>query len=280
MAQYAGIVASVPRVVAPHDSLTRALQINALQAPRRMERAAARLQVSKMRRYEARAYAEFARVIVVTESEREFLESIAPALAVRVAGNGVDADYFAPVAAPVYPKSIGFVGRMDYAPNQAAVLYFAREVLPRVWEKLPDVSFTIVGRYPTRQIHALARDARIRVTGAVEDVRPILAAQSVIVCPMPAAGGIKNKMLEALAMAKAVVATPEAAEGLDIRDGVHALLCSDTSAMANACLRALCDPALRAQLGGAARAWAVQHPWSSTAERYVEYYREARAAVG
>jgi glycosyltransferase involved in cell wall biosynthesis len=159
-------------------------------------------------------------------------------------------------------------------------LFFVRQVLPRVWKQMPEATFTVIGRNPTRQIRALANDARIVVTGTVEDVRPLLAAQSVIVCPILEAGGIKNKMLETLAMGKAVVATPHAAEGLELEDGVQALLRGDATALADACLCALRDETSRTQLGAAARAWALEHTWRACAETYIRYYGEARNAFG
>lgn len=272
MAQYGDALPNITRVLGAHDSLTHAAEQLQARAPRRSERLAARSQLEKLRQYEARAYASFARVITVTESERAILQNINPALRLSVIPNGVDTDFFAPAQESPVPHTIGFLGVMSYVPNIAAALFFANELLPRVWGEIPDATFTIIGRDPAPALLELTRDARIRVTGEVEDVRPFIAAQSIIVCPMRDAGGIKNKMLEAMAMGKAIVATPEAADGMDARSGTEFLQARGAAEFANACVKLLRDADLRAQLGERARAWALQHTWQVTAQNYLDVY--------
>lgn len=280
MAQYVTDMGNTRRIVAPHDSLTRALEQQAQYSPDARIRFAAQFQKNKMRRYEADIYARFNRVVVVSNTERAYLRALSNKLEVCVIPNGVSTEDFAPSAEPETPNTLGFVGVMDVVPNQAAVLYFTREIFPRIRRAIPDATFTIIGRNPTPEIRGLA-GAHLRVTGTVDDVRPHIAAQSVIVCPMRAAGGIKNKLLEALAMSKAIVATPEAADGLDVQDGAQLMLADDTQAFAAACVRLLRDGAARAHLGQNARAWALEHTWSKSALAYVQLYREAiDAAAG
>ncbi len=275
MAQYADALEKVPRVLAPHDSLTRAAEQQLHHAPRARERFAARSQVAKLEQYEAAAYQNFARVIVVTASERAYLQTLAPALNVCVIPNGVDTEFFAPQETASIPDSIGFLGVMNYAPNRAAALFFVREVLPHIWRTIPNATFTLIGKNPPAELLALTRDARIRVTGEVADVRPHVAAQSIMVCPLRDAGGIKNKMLEAMALGRAIVATSDAADGLDARAGDEFLLADDAPSLANACVRLLRDAELRARLERAARAWARQHSWRAAAEQYLNVYRAA-----
>lgn len=283
MAQYADTLENIPRIVAPHDALTNALETQAAQAHSAMERMAARMQIRKMRRYESHAYAQFDRTVVVTARERDKLHAFAPHLNVAVIPNGVDADYFAPMPNTQETTDLAFVGVLNSVANSAAATYFATSILPRVWKTLPDATLTIVGREPPAQVRALAKDARIRVTGAVEDVRPYVAGARVVVCPMRASGGIKNKLLEALAMGKAVVATPEAAEGTDARDGQELVLAGEADAFAAACALLLGNPARRAELGTRARAWALKQSWQAVAEQYADLYetvvRERRAVT-
>ncbi len=274
MAQYADALAECPRVVAPHDALTGALETQARQALAPVARFAARMQVAAMRRYEREQYARFGRVIVVTERERQLLHSFAPALAVRVIPNGVDLEFYKPCPEVRWTADLGFLGVMDYIPNRAAVLFFTREVLPRIWRALPDATFRIIGKNPTREIRALARDARIQVTGTVADIRPHVAACRVMVCPMQGSGGIKNKLLEGLAMGKAVVATPEAVQGTDARDGVELRMAGTAEDLAVACVQLLREDAARERLERNARAWALGHSWAATAQRYLAVYRE------
>jgi len=140
-----------------------------------------------------------------------------------------------------------FTGQMDYRPNVEAVTWFARHVLPR----LPDARFAIVGRAPAPEVKDLASD-RVIVTGAVADVRPWLAAAAVCVAPLQLARGIQNKVLEAMAMARPVVASTAAAEGIDHAGTLRVAESAEDHAAAIGAL--LDDPAAAASLGQAARA--------------------------
>ncbi len=146
---------------------------------------------------------------------------------------------------------IVFTGQMDYRPNIDAVTWFARDILPRIRTQHPTARFAIVGRAPTPAVQALAGDAVI-VTGAVDDVRGWLAAADVCVAPLKLARGIQNKVLEAMAMARPVVASAAAAEGIDHAGTIR--VAADASEFA-AQVRALLEaPADAADLGRAARA--------------------------
>jgi len=162
---------------------------------------------------------------------------------------GIDLDRFSPVAGASDARDerlIVFTGQMDYAPNVEAVVDFARHVLPH----LPGATFAIVGRAPTAAVRALACDAII-VTGEVPDTRPWLARAAVVVAPLKLARGIQNKVLEAMAMGKAVVLSSGAAQGIDAVDG-RDFIVADEPAEAIAAL--LTDRPRAAAIGRAARA--------------------------
>ncbi|WP_235516286.1 glycosyltransferase [Sphingomonas sp. Leaf226] len=146
---------------------------------------------------------------------------------------------------------IVFTGQMDYRPNIDAVTWFARDILPRIRTQHPTARFAIVGRAPTPAVQALASDAVI-VTGAVDDVRGWLAAADVCVAPLKLARGIQNKVLEAMAMARPVVASAAAAEGIDHAGTIR--VAADASEFAAQVLALLDAPADAADLGRAARA--------------------------
>ena len=177
---------------------------------------------------------------------------------IAVVENGVDTTMFAPGAGepqPLARPTIVFTGQMDYAPNAQAATWFAREVLPLVRRRHPDAAFAVVGRAPTAGVGALAGPDVI-VTGEVADVRPWLAAAAVCAAPLHLARGIQNKVLEAMAMARPVVATAAAAEGID-----HAgtLRTADRPDETAAAVVALLDrPDEAAALGGAAREQVVR----------------------
>ena len=168
-----------------------------------------------------REYVEsFDATLVIAESEAACVRQFAPSGAPRihVIGNGVDTDYFDPSrrSDDPYPpgtQRIVFTGAMDYRANIDGVVWFATEILPLIRRRTSQVLFAIVGARPSAEVSALASD-HVQVTGRVADVRPYLAHSDVVVAPLRIARGVQNKVLEALAMAKHVVATPLAMQGL------------------------------------------------------------------
>ncbi len=187
-------------------------------------------------------------------------------------GNGVDADYFAPDEDAPRPQDAGdvvFVGAMDYRANIDAVLWFAEAVWPRVRVKAPDAVFAIVGSRPAKVVEALAGRDGIVVTGRVPDVRPYLQHARVTVAPLHVARGVQNKMLEAMAAGRPVVATSGAAEGIEAEAGVHYLCADDPAAFAAALLHCLDDPSIGARLGAAARVQMIaRHSWPAQMRRF------------
>ncbi len=181
---------------------------------------------------------------------------------VRALENGVALDYFAPSAdfTALSPRERGagplivFTGQMDYRPNVEAVADFVRNSLPHIRAVHRDARFAIVGRNPSAPVRALCGDAGVVVTGAVDDVRPWLATADIVVAPLRIARGIQNKVLEAMAMGRPVVASAEAAEGIDAAGGRDLLVATNAGDEARHVLDLLAEPARAAALGAAARA--------------------------
>ena len=174
---------------------------------------------------------------------------------VRALENGIDLERFAPGDAKPIAQSgpnpmLLFTGQMDYAPNVDAVCWFAKEVLPR----LPNITFIIAGRAPTPAVQALAAHSHIIVTGEVTDTRPYIAAADVVVAPLRIARGVQNKVLEAMAMGKPVVASREAAEGIDALADRDLIVADGADQFAAALSMLLNDKAKADVLGIAARA--------------------------
>jgi sugar transferase (PEP-CTERM/EpsH1 system associated) len=171
---------------------------------------------------------------------------------VRALQNGVDLDYYDPegdfprIAEP--GPLIVFTGQMDYAPNIDAVRWFAGEVMPM----LPEARFAIVGRKPPEAVQRLAGPRTI-VTGAVPDVRSWLAAADVVAAPLRIARGIQNKVLEAMAMARPVVASAAAFEGIEAEPGRDLIVAGGAETQADAIAGLLGDPERAAAMGRAAR---------------------------
>ena len=200
--------------------------------------------------------------LFVSEAEAALFRDRTGAANVHALANGIDSRHFAPGAAfpRLSPAERGegpimlFTGQMDYRPNVEAVRWFAAEVLPR----LGQARFVIAGRNPTTEVKALAGD-RVAVTGAVRDMRSWLAAADVVVAPLRIARGIQNKVLEAMAMARPVVASPAAFEGIEAEPGRDLLLADGAEAMAEAINGLLRDPARTSALGASGRNLVVSH---------------------
>ena len=176
---------------------------------------------------------------LISENEAALLRSrISPQAEadIRVFGNGVDTHFFDPAIdlAPTPFQQSGpnlvFTGQMDYAPNVAAVERFAQRVLPELAAKY-DAHFHIVGRSPTDSVHELGKLPGVTVWGGVPDMRTFLGAATAVVAPLTIARGVQNKVLEAMAMARPVVLTEEAATGIPAKDGEHFLIARDDAAM-------------------------------------------------
>jgi sugar transferase (PEP-CTERM/EpsH1 system associated) len=178
---------------------------------------------------------------------------------VRAVENGIDTDRFDPaiqldtVEAGEGPLAV-FTGQMDYRPNIDAVRWFATDILPLIRQRHQHACFAIVGRAPTDEVRALAKLPGVTVTGEVPDVRPWLAAADAVVAPLLLARGVQNKLLEAMAMARPVVASAAAATGIDAVPGKHLLVADNGTGIAEAVCAFFDDRAAAAKMGQAARA--------------------------
>ncbi len=192
----------------------------------------------------------------ISEEEADLLGSREDAeKAVAWYCNGVDANYFAPDRIDaVEPHTTVFVGAMNYWPNVDAVTWFHREIWPLVRAAKNDATFAIVGSNPTKDVRALDGRDGIRVTGRVADVRPFVAGAKVVIAPMRIARGVQNKVLEAMAMGKAIVSTPAGLEGIDARIGVEAIVAAAAPAFADEVVQLANDKGKADRIGAAARA--------------------------
>jgi sugar transferase (PEP-CTERM/EpsH1 system associated) len=206
--------------------------------------------------YEKRIAREFDHMFVVSEQERKLFpgDVIPPNL--YAMSNGVDLEYFAP-----RPRcrendtpTLVFTGVMDYLPNVDGVCWFVAAILPRVRAEFPNVRFVIVGSRPSSTVRKLAELDRVTVTGFVEDVRDYIATADLCVVPLRIARGVQNKVLEAMSMARPVVLTAQAHEGLRATDGSDLVVANSESAFASAIVGLLREPERARIIGENARA--------------------------
>lgn len=242
------------------------------------QRLIAALEMRRTRAYESHLLTQVDRAAATSSEDARALEMLRPGARVTVIPNGVDLEYFQPLAGPRERATIVISGKMSYHANVTATLNFAHHVFPVVRALHPEARLRIVGANPPPSVCALARDPAISVTGYLGDIRPALGSATVAVCPVTVKVGIQNKILEAMAMGLPVVASSVGAEGLRFEPGRDALVATRWPEFADLVCRLLADEDLRRRLGSAGRRYVEQnHRWSDAATRLEELYRDAIA---
>jgi sugar transferase (PEP-CTERM/EpsH1 system associated) len=215
-------------------------------------------------------------VLTVSENDRDYFARFTPPSKITVIPTGVDVNYFQPEPDAERPNSMIFTGSMDWLPNEDAVFYFAKRVLPLIRRQVPDATLRVVGRRPSERLRALAaKDRGVQVTGQVEDIRPHVRGAAVYVVPLRIGGGTRLKIFEAMAMGKAVVSTSVGAEGLPVHDRRDILLADTPEHFARQVLGLLANREERIALGRAARALVEEkYSWAAVACRFEETLAE------
>jgi polysaccharide biosynthesis protein PslH len=236
------------------------------------------LEYALTRRYEARVWADFSRVVLIGRQDVQAVEALcrkagrAPVDNYVYGPHGVDLRRFAPGDGDrVEPATVVFSGVLKTNTNIDAITWFVTRVWPLVTAARPQARLLIVGRSPGPAVRRLARTGGVELVGEVPDVAPFLTRATVCVNPVRACAGQQNKLLEYMAMAKAIVATSFANEGIGATPGRHFLVADEPRAFADRVLLLLDDPARRAELGAAARAF-VSAQWTWEA-RFLELER-------
>lgn len=208
----------------------------------------------RLQRYEQRVCPQFDLNITCSTLDTERLKRLSPELRATEVPNGVDTEYFRPGGEQERPLSLVFAGNLSWYPNAAAMLFFAESVWPALKKELPGVSMDVIGANPSPRLLTLAaRDKDFRVRGFVPDVRPYINRAALYVCPIRDGGGTKLKILDALAMGKAIVAHPIACEGIGVRDGHDVLFAREPGEFVRTIARLLGSPQTRQQLSDNAR---------------------------
>ena len=213
------------------------------------------------------------RTLLISDAEAELLGSRLPNLgnaALEALGNGIDADFFNPDSAAPHAQIAGsegphfvFTGQMDYPPNHAAAMWVIDHLMPDIRKRWSNATFHVVGRAPLDAL--LAKDSRkggqegVRIWGEVADVRPFLKSADIVLIPLSIARGVQNKVLEAMAMERCVLLSPEAATGIAAQDARDFQICdAETGPMIAALEKLMADPAAREKMGKAGRKFVQQ----------------------
>ena len=222
-------------------------------------------------RYERSACRKFDLVVAVSAADEKQMREEYGLKRAAAVPTGVDIDYFSPSGA-IAPENhnIVFTGSMDWLPNEDAMQYFIRELLPLVRKEIPDVTLTVVGRNPYASLVELSKsDKSIVVTGRVDDVRPYIEKAAVYVVPIRIGGGTRLKIYEAMSMGKPVVSTTVGAEGLPVTNNEELVLADSASDFAAALIRVFRDREWAAALGErAAKLVRKKFGWRGVAESF------------
>ncbi len=254
LAPYKAITGHTPAILDHHNIESHMLWRRAQNEPRAPLRWYFRREAAKLEAYERSMCPSFALNITCSDLDTQRLRQVAPGSRVETVPNGVDVEFFRPGDTPQVPDRLIFVGTLNWYPNVEAVRFIAREIWPRLRARLPGATVDIIGANPPQELlDVAAREPAFRVHGFVDDLQPWMDAAAVYVCPIMDGGGTKLKILDALAMAKAVVAHPIACEGIAVEDGVNVRLAESADAFVSAICELCADADARESLGREAR---------------------------
>jgi glycosyltransferase involved in cell wall biosynthesis len=220
-----------------------------------------------MRRWQPHFASYFGLCVTMSEADRRLLLSANSSLRVEVSPNGVDTKHYRPLPEEGDTAEMLFIGNMGYQPNVDAAVYFCHEVLPLIRRRVSDTKLWIVGISPGASVMRLGGNG-VSVTGGVPDVVPYYMRSKVCVVPLRAGGGTRLKILEAMALGRAVVSTSMGCEGLDVVDGEHILIADDSKLFAEQIVKLLTDNELRARIAAKAREFVVaSYDWDVIVEK-------------
>jgi polysaccharide biosynthesis protein PslH len=238
-----------------------------------------RFELARTRKFEASLIYQFERVVVTSPVDAEALAVLSGEISsspIIVLPNGVDLGYFSADGTLRSKNVVLFTGKLSYHANVTAAIHLVRDIMPRVWDKRPDVLVQLAGKDPHRSLTDLARsDSRVQITGTVPDLRPYIRQASVSVAPIVYGAGIQNKVLEAMACATPVVASLIAVSGLNgVHLGEEIFVARDPAEFSEMILTLLSDPELSQRIGNqAARYIRENYSWDSAVARLEDVYK-------
>jgi polysaccharide biosynthesis protein PslH len=259
LAPFRRLFASTPATLGHHNIESHMMLRRAANETNPFKRLYFLQEGARLERYEARVAASFAAHITCSDLDSERLRAIAPRANAVTIPNGVDVEYFRPMPVAGARRSLIFVGSLNWYPNVSAVRFLLSQIWPSLKSVVPDLRLDIVGSAPPQSIRDLAAGAKdVTVHGFVSDVRPLMNAATVYVCPIRDGGGTKLKLLDAFAMQQCVVAHPIACEGIEVIRGRHVELAESADSFVETIRRLLQQPQTREAMGRAARQLAVE----------------------
>lgn len=283
LAQFVDPAWSIPKVLTHHNVESSLMARRARVQSNWLARRVLLREAAKLEEVERRASADFDVNIMMSDADAATLRASVPKARTIVVPNGVDTAYFTPVSdgADEQPSLI-YTGGLNMFANRDAVLHFLSNIWPLIKQRSPQVRFVAIGQDPPRELREFAlRDPNVVVTGFVDDIRPHVRRAAVYVVPLRVGGGTRLKVLDAMAMGKAIVSTSIGCEGLAVNDGEHLRKADTADEFAATVAGLLQDQPARRALGAAARALVErEYAWPISGERLMESYRAAVESRG
>ena len=276
LAPFVPPASNVPAVVTHHNVESILMARRAEKETRLPARRFLQREAKKLKAFESTTAPKFAINITMSPNDAAMLKQELPELRTAVVPNGVDTEYFAPGTEPESPALV-YVGGMNMFANRDAVMHFLHDIWPRVRAGHPDVKFFAVGQDPPAEVLDFAKsDPRVVVTGYVDDIRPFVRQAAVYVVPLRVGGGTRLKVLDGMAMGKAMVSTSIGCEGIDVHPQQHLIVADTPEQFASATLSLLGDSVRRQALGQAARQLVLdRYAWPVVGRMLLDAYQQA-----
>ena len=272
MTEYVKHIKNVPVFYTEHDM--GLLDFNQSFHDRDLEDNERFFEWKKLVQYEKKILDYFSSVIVLTERDKKLIENLNNNIKATIIPTGVDSEFYKPNDYTDNEKSLVFVGHYRHFPNADAIVYFVKNIFHKVIQKIPNIKLYIVGSGVTKAVEDLKSD-NIIITGEVEDIKQYLKRPNIFVAPVRLGGGIKGKVLEAMAMGVPVVATKEAVSGIDYSIGDFALVSDDVNVFADNVVKLYNDDVLYKTLSDNSRKIVeANYNWGKIAEKLNNFYSQ------
>lgn len=272
---------AVPVVWDSVDSITYLFKLTSRHSKSLLSRLISRLEIKRTEQMERWLIDQFQRIVVTSPVDRQAFLDLRTNQdgqeKIQVISHGVDLDYFTPDASIKRdPATLVISGKMSYHANITMTLALVQDIMPLIWQKLPDVHLVIVGKDPPSQIQTLSKDPRVEVTGMVPDLRPYLRKATLAVAPVQYSAGIQNKLLEAMACATPVVSTSLCTSALLVKPDEEIILADSPQAFADRVVELLNDPVRCQKIGESGLEYVQRHhDWKNITSHLVKIYSEA-----
>jgi sugar transferase (PEP-CTERM/EpsH1 system associated) len=264
LAEYLDSLSRFPKTILNHHNIESDLFANRIKVERNpLKNFFYRIEARKLHQYEKQYCSKFDVNFTVSQLDKQILENIIPGLKIAVVPNGVDTQYFLRKNRKTLQNSLVIVSGMNWYPNRDAVIHMCNSIWPLLCRDFQDLRLTVVGAQPPKEVIALAqKDNRVKVTGFVDDVRPFIESADLYLCPMRDGGGTRLKILDAMAMGKAIISTSKGCEGIEVTPEKNILIADTPVEFVAQIKKALTDTDLKINLEDEARKLAeAKYSW-------------------